>query len=55
MGSRRSHVSGQHLLWTLLTPPVHTAPCSSCPLHQSDLPLGPPSTSVFPLSFLLRL
>ena len=29
-------MSGQHLLWTLLTLPVHTAPCSSCPLHQSD-------------------
>ena len=31
-------MSGQHLLWTLLTLPVYTAPCSSCPLHQFDLP-----------------
>ena len=34
-------MSRQHLLWTLLTSPVHTAPRSSYPLHQSDLPWDP--------------
>ncbi|KAK2188699.1 hypothetical protein NP493_124g00016 [Ridgeia piscesae] len=43
-----NNVSGQHLLWTLLTLPVHIAPCSSCPhtvispLHHPDPRLWDP-------------
>jgi hypothetical protein len=58
-GTKARPVSGQHLLSALLILPFHTAPCSSCPhtsFHHPDLrPLGPPSTPVFPSSFLLGL